>query len=229
MATNYNPKIVTNGLVLSLDAADKNSYIGSGTTWSDLSPNGNNGTLTSGPTFDSGNGGSIVFDGVNDYVSIPHSSAIMLARTWSCWFYLDRVPESSTYDSIFQQDANWNTHSGTMLSMIYGYLRFSWGSSWGADCGISLSGNVTTGKWYHFTGTSTGDTTSGGVKMYLDGVLKDTGTASGVPNDTSILQIGSGNGGSIDGRISNFTLYSTELTAQQIKQNFNAQRHRFGV
>jgi hypothetical protein len=169
------------------------------------------------------------FDGTDDYVSIPHSSAIMLARTWSCWFYLDSVPDSSTSDSIFQKDDNWNTHSGTMLSMIYGNLRFGWGTYWAADCSISLSGNITTGKWYHFTGTSTGDTTSGGVKMYLDGALKDTGTANGVPTDTSILKIGSGNGGPINGRIANFTLYSTELTAAQIKANFNAQRGRYGV
>ena len=169
------------------------------------------------------------FDGTDDYVSIPHSSAIMLARTWSCWFYLDSVPDSSTYDSIFQKDGNWNTHSGTMLSMIYGNLRFGWGTYWAADCYISLSGNITTGKWYHFTGTSTGDTTSGGVKMYLDGVLKDTGTATGVPTDTSILKIGSGNGGPINGRIANFALYSTELTAAQVKANFNSQRGRFGI
>jgi hypothetical protein len=171
----------------------------------------------------------IDFDGTDDYVSIPHSSAIMLARTWSLWFNLDRVPDSSTYDSIFQKDDNWNDHGGTMLSMIYGNLRFGWGTYWAADCSISLSGNITTGKWYHFTGTSTGDTTSGGVKMYLDGALKDTGTANGVPTDTSILKIGSGNGGPIDGRISNFTLYSIELSAAQVKANFNQQRSRFGV
>ena len=60
MATNYSPKIITDGLVLCLDVADKNSYPGSGTTWTDLSPEGNNGTLNNGPTFDSGVGGSIV-------------------------------------------------------------------------------------------------------------------------------------------------------------------------
>jgi hypothetical protein len=74
MATNYSPKIVTDGLVLSLDAADKNSYIGSGTTWTDLSANGHVGTLTNGPTFDSNNGGAIDFDGDNDYVTVPDSS-----------------------------------------------------------------------------------------------------------------------------------------------------------
>ena len=68
MAFSYSPKIVTDGLVLYLDAENTRSYPGTGTTWSDLSRDGNNGTLTNGPTVDSGNGGSIVFDGSNDYV-----------------------------------------------------------------------------------------------------------------------------------------------------------------
>ncbi len=62
------PNIVTNGLVLHLDAANTKSYSGSGTTWTDLSGNGNNGTLTNGPTFDSANYGSVVHDGVDDYI-----------------------------------------------------------------------------------------------------------------------------------------------------------------
>jgi hypothetical protein len=69
----YYGGIVTNGLVLALDAAKKDSYPGSGTLWRDISGNGNNGTLTNGPTFNSGNGGSIVFDGVNDYVQYETS------------------------------------------------------------------------------------------------------------------------------------------------------------
>jgi hypothetical protein len=66
------PNIVTDGLVLALDAGSKKSYAGSGTTWKDLSGNGNNGTLVNGPTFNSANGGSIVFDGVDDYVLLPN-------------------------------------------------------------------------------------------------------------------------------------------------------------
>ena len=67
MAFNYSPKIVTDGLVFAVDAANKKSYPGSGTTWTDLAGS-NDGTLTNGPTFDSGDGGSIVFDGTDDYV-----------------------------------------------------------------------------------------------------------------------------------------------------------------
>ena len=72
---NYGPRIVRNGLIMALDAADKNSYIGSGTVWNDVSGNGNNGTLTNGPTFSNANGGCIVFDGVDDYVNVPYNAS----------------------------------------------------------------------------------------------------------------------------------------------------------
>ena len=66
--TNNSKQIVRSGLVLHLDAARPASYPGSGTTWTDLSGQGNNGTLTNGPTYSSANGGSIVLDGTNDDV-----------------------------------------------------------------------------------------------------------------------------------------------------------------
>ena len=70
MSFSYSPKIVTNGLILYLDAANANSFVSGSTIWNDLSRGGYNGVLTNGPTFNSGNGGSIVFDGINDYISI---------------------------------------------------------------------------------------------------------------------------------------------------------------
>jgi len=72
----YGPKIVTSGLVLCLDAANKRSYPGTGTTWTDLSGNSNNGTLINGPTFNAGNQGGIVFDGTNDYISIGSQNIV---------------------------------------------------------------------------------------------------------------------------------------------------------
>ena len=87
MATKYSPKIITNGLVLSLDAANNKSYPRSGTTWTDLSGNNNTGTLTNGPTFNAGNQGSIVFDGVDDYISgggsiIPVGTGDYYIESW---------------------------------------------------------------------------------------------------------------------------------------------------
>ena len=71
MAFIHSPKISTDGLVLALDTANRKSYPGSGTVWNDLSGNGNNGSLINGPTFNGANGGSIVFDGVDD-LSLIH-------------------------------------------------------------------------------------------------------------------------------------------------------------
>ena len=70
MGLSHSPRIVTNGLVLCVDAANPRSYPGAGTAWTDLSKQGNNGTLTNGPTFDSANGGSILLDGSDDYVEV---------------------------------------------------------------------------------------------------------------------------------------------------------------
>ena len=86
---NYGPKIVRSGLVLTLDAADRKSYAGSGTAWNDLSGNSINGTLTNGPTFSSVNGGSIVFDGIDDFISLGTPSALKFASgsfTVDMWF-----------------------------------------------------------------------------------------------------------------------------------------------
>jgi hypothetical protein len=89
----YSPKIVTDGLVLYLDAANTRSYPGTGTTWSDLSRGGNNGSLINGPTFNSANGGSIVFDGSNDYVDCGNIDDIKNASqvSISIWTYIDDI------------------------------------------------------------------------------------------------------------------------------------------
>ena len=97
MAFNYSPNIITDGLVLYLDAANTKSYPGSGTTWRDLSKSQLNGTLTNGPTFNSANGGSIVFDGTNDYVDnigdLSSFSFIQNTNIFSVsfWFKVDII------------------------------------------------------------------------------------------------------------------------------------------
>jgi hypothetical protein len=73
--------IVQSGLVLNLDAGVSSSYPGSGTTWTDLSGNGNNGTLVNGPTFSSDNGGNIVFDGVDDHITTPLTMGDVISNT----------------------------------------------------------------------------------------------------------------------------------------------------
>ena len=106
------PTIVNNGLILALDAADNNSYSGSGTTWSDLSGNNNTGTLTNGPTFGSTNGGTIVFDGTNDYAEITtRNTALEFQPTqpYSCFVFF-RSPAAAANGAIISN----MTGSGTI-------------------------------------------------------------------------------------------------------------------
>ena len=106
MGFSRGPKIVTNGLVLTLDAGSKKSYSGSGTTWKDLSGNGNTGTLVNGPTFNSANGGSIVFDGSNDTVSTLNNTLFESEGAVSLWF--SRASDNSTQRLIRRLGANVN-------------------------------------------------------------------------------------------------------------------------
>ena len=103
-------EIVKDGLVLWLDANDKSSYPGSETTWNDLSLGDNNGTLTNGPTFDSNFGGNIVFDGVDDYVSISETN--LTDWSISSWFKYDYTSSKTT---IFNLPVSSGNKSGQIL------------------------------------------------------------------------------------------------------------------
>ena len=105
MATRYNYTggIVTNGLVLNLDAAKTDSYPGTGTTWRDLSGNNNNGTLTNGPTYTGvSKDAAIVFDGVDDYVDCGNNSTVNLnsSFTINCWVKISPTAPSSSGKGI---------------------------------------------------------------------------------------------------------------------------------
>ena len=101
MAGSAGPDLVQNGLVLALDAADKLSYLGTGTVWYDLSGNANTGTLTNGPTFSQANGGAIVFDGVDDYVNIPYNSIFNSSTTFTVdfWFKSNNIAPEQVFFS----------------------------------------------------------------------------------------------------------------------------------
>ena len=98
MSVSYNSSIVTNGLVLCLDAGNPRSYPGSGTAWYDVSGNNKTGTLVNGPSYNSSNGGSFVFDGVDDYVNVNNFNVSHGTSnfTYSCWAYLSGKPSLGT-------------------------------------------------------------------------------------------------------------------------------------
>ena len=169
----------------------------------------------------------MTFDGTDDSISIPHANSPITNLTYELVVRIDSIPASNTFRSIWQKSANWNGDTGISMQMIYGNLTFSYGNNWGGTVQYPLS-NLTAGNRYHIVGTA--DSTSGAdVRFYINGVLVDTGTSYQTPTTTSNLTIGLGNGGTLDGKIDVFKMYSRTLTAQEVASNYNAIKSRFSI
>lgn len=239
-------KIVTDGLVLAVDAANNKSYPGSGTTWSDLSGNGNTGTLTNGPTFDSGNNGSIQFDGVDDYVSVNNNSSINTTSSFTinCFFKLNLL-ETLIYPCLMVKDSTGSSFGtnqyglwiwrGGLASRGVAFRAHIGGStrtvsSWSSSGGIvNINATDLVDKWSMLTGTYDGSS----MRIYLDAILVGSISVSGVVGTvTDPLVIGrnganTNNYSNLD--VSIAQVYNRGLTEQEILQNYNATKDRFGI
>lgn len=222
MASIGGPNIIEDGLVLYLDAANAKSYPGSGTTWSDLSGNGNNGTLTNGPTFSSENNGTIVLDGVNDRVIVSNNSSLNVDKfTLSFVVY----PKSSSTKEMVIRHSNETSGVGPFEVYQSGlsiYVRHNGASIGGISNGLILN------KWNYIQLTYNKQY----MRLYLNGV-KSMEVSRNVATNSSIgpLCIGGYYDGSysFDGKIASVSLINTDLTEQQILQNFNATKSRFDL
>jgi len=219
MAFSHSPKIVTDGLVLCLDAANTKSYPGTGTNWKDLSGNGNNGTLTNGPTFDSGNGGSISFDGSNDRVSTNFKPSG--SRSYFIWVKYNIVNSLPNGFSLTgTQQVNAYNYVGIQNG---GYFYYYAGSSGGVLSTTILSANI----WYQQGFVLFAD---GSRKLYLNGIEIATLSGGLGVTATSEFSVGCVNQNHwINGFIPIVTQYNKALTATEIQQNYNATKGRFGL
>lgn len=225
----YYGGIVKDGLVLDLDAAKLDSYQRTGTIWNDISTNGNNGTLINGPTFDSGNGGSIVFDGSNDRVNLGTTSILKFTNnfTINIWFKFNTLlgfqaiisnNESGGYGIIANPDSS-------RLETFYwvnGYKR----------SGDSMT-NYNTSSWFNVSVSFNGNN----IIFYRNGNLIENVSAIGTVSTTNEpLTIGAnpiGNGASFsdffNGRIAIIQLYNRALSSTEVLQNYNATKIRYGL
>lgn len=240
MSYSYGKSIVTDGLVFYVDAANDNSYPGTGTTWSDLIE-GNDGTLTNGPTYDSANGGSIDFDGTNDFVRVPDSAALQFGTgsfTASAWIY----PVSAVDGRII------NTRGRGLGGQYSGYQFRTGesGSNWGfSGCAIDdASGSIKSytgsyvypkNSWYYVNMVYN---TQNDLKLYVNGSLDGTLTVGAYGSISNSLPTAIGTsvafngvegtyGQYFGGNISNVSLHNRALTSTEILQNYNALKNRF--
>ncbi len=240
MAASLGPNTIETGLRLSLDAADKNSYKGSGTTWFDVSGYGYNGTLTNGPTFSNANGGSIVFDGSNDFVSVGNIGTTT-SFTVLLWCYPTSV---NSYRNILDCNFNYNATTGNIgprlemnsaaqLGWIYSNVTDSNDSFYSHTV---LNANFNANSWYciGITYNSSGNTST----TYYNGSATafsrtSYGSPTGFVGTMSNVILGKGfflDGSRLyAGRLANTLIYNRALTAAEVLQNYTQTKSRFGL
>jgi hypothetical protein len=227
MSLAHSPSIVLPGLVLCLDAANPKSYPGSGTTWTDLSGRGNNGTLVNGVGYSGSNLGSLSFDGVNDYVECGNTSSLSAIGgttniTVSGWaFYTAYGGGGQPYSVITVKGNPWTW----LLENPSNTFRFRI-TAGGSDVNVADTSTHLLNTWYNVVGTYDGSN----MRVYVNGVLKNTKAQTGTLATNSVTaKIGTfqGTNYNLTGRISNVSIYNRTLTAQEIQQNFNALKGRY--
>ena len=228
MATNGGPDITQEGLVFVVDAANKKSYPGSGTTLKDLAGS-NNGTLINGPTFDSGDGGSIDFDGTNDYFQADTNLGITgnSPRTFECWAYI----ESNTSKNIM---GGCTPSNGKMFDTITwytnGYLRVVghyYGSGFDTLSSLPSRNTLNINQWNQIINLYDGSD----VSIYTNGEFSNSKSLTLNSGDGKV-RFARGYYSPYDyfgGRLSSMKVYNRALSSTEILQNYNALKGRFGL
>jgi len=219
MAFNYSPKTVTDGLVLYLDASNIKSYPGTGTAWSDISRTNNNGTLINGPTFNSANGGNIVFDGTNDYVSF--STTTNTIYTLEFWYRMS--VNDGTYGYFASSGNNGFAIGEGGAGVSYGQFYY-----WNGTASVLLGTIPSTTNWNHICALI--NTTTNNIQIFGNGNQLSTSTQTSM--STTISEIGRftfGNTHFLRGNLAVYKIYNRALTTIEITQNYNATKGRYGL
>jgi hypothetical protein len=223
----HSPQISLNGLVLCLDAANPKSYPGSGTTWTDLSGNGNNGTLVNGVGYNSGNLGSLVFDGVNDLCRTTLPVSTLGSIFTVCIFFTLTSLTSSNADAVSKRLISADASSGSTKWCIGVTPNSDFLFGGGGGSQKTLKFPISLNQIYFVTLTHDTSTYS----LWLNDEIKILNDSSNIdspsfgnisiacrPNTTDRLWTGN---------VFSCSMYNRVLTAQEIQQNFNATKSRY--
>ena len=249
----YYGGIVTNGLILDLDAAKRDSYPGTGTTWNDISGNQNNGTLVNGPTYNSANGGSLVFDGSNDYVNLGNIFNEVFAGTskkftissWVKFNSLQRITILAKLgDSSFgENQRQFYFGIGSYGSYELVFLAFFSLVGGGYREYRTVGANIQTNTFYNLVISYDGSFADANrFGLYVNGAsysvtpTQSLGSWGDIQSGTARLSIGAYVGtsssspiGLLNGNIAQVSIYNRALSAAEVSQNYNALRGRYGI
>lgn len=225
MGIAYNTSIVRNGLVLHLDAANKKSYPGTGTVWTDLSGNGNNAALNNGPAFSNTNSGIFSLDGTNDWIDCGNASIFSPSLLTAS--IMVRCSSFSTRPHLFGRGSG---GAGNFYMVIETNGTFRFYNDIGAGWVIAANTPAfSLNTWTYVTVTHDG---SFSRIFYNDTQQVSTARSGNLRNwQSNTLQIGSISSGTslINGNVAFAHLYNRALSADEITQNFNALRGRYGI
>jgi hypothetical protein len=231
MATIRGPRIVTSGLVLALDAADRKSYSGSGSSWDDLSGNSRTATLFNAPTYSSTNGGNLNFDDtIFEYGTVPNIGSLT-SFSVEAWARTNKSLTGKATAIVANQydGANLNFSLGTnnapsSYNITFGFYNGAWRNTTGFS--------MTLDTWYHLVGTYNGST----IILYANGVLSTQTNYAGTATSGGEIRIAR-RWDEVDNLASNFfsgdvpvvRIYNRALSATEVTQNFKVNRGRFGL
>ena len=220
--------IVTDGLVFAVDAANYQSYPGSGTTWTDLAGS-NDGTLTNGPTFDSGNGGSIAFDGSDDKVTFSSAPSFYTNYTIECIFKADNLPTNTA--TIGRGLVSWgeNTNYKRRALVLWNGGHASYWTVRSSTFSSNPEGTtqIQNNTWYYAAVSLNSSNT---CKIYVNGELETTSTnTTSTPTTNTFLLGDTGYPEYLEGNIATAKVYNRVLSSTEVTQNYNALKSRFGL
>jgi hypothetical protein len=233
MGFSFGKSIVTDSLIYAIDTANSNSYVSGSTALNDQTANQNNGTLTNGVGFNSANGGSLDFDGNDDYVelgSIDSSNPLSLygQTDFSVEVWSNSNQTGDDYQRIIDKSNGSSCQNGWGVvqrpsgGLIYLFID-------GGAVSTYTDSGVESGVWRNYLWTRKNTTT----KLYINGILVDTDIyTKAVPSTTTNARIGSWNHSTAreyNGKIANIKVYTKELSAAEVLQNHNALKGRFGL
>lgn len=226
------PTISSNGLVLYLDAGNTDSYNSGSSTWYDLCDT-SNGTLTNGPTFNGANGGSIIFDGINDYITLGNNKYQYQDNfTLEAWCNFTNLPNNAglcgaRHPIVYNHDYGYNMTVGSA-----GLLRFDTYNTVSTNAGANSLTSVVGQNYFHGVGTKNGTT----ISLYLNGIFQNLGTlttnAVYYINEPFVIGGNALCGGSrfySTGNIAIVKVYNRALTSSEILNNYNMMKGRFGL
>jgi hypothetical protein len=228
------PEITNDGLVLCVDAANPKSYPGSGNAWSDLSGNRNTGFLQNSPIYNSANGGSIVLDGTDDYISFAYNSSLNIGGqniTLSAWVRPTALVNSNGGGGIIVRESGSNNGLYEMLLIRSANINWTFFRMFNIGTYFPQQIPIELNTYYNIVCVYD----NGTMRNYINGIQEGSGSSQNInitTNNSAVVWLGlriADPASLFPGNIAQAQIYNRALSATEVQQNFNALRGRFNI